>query len=90
MLFMSKKKPKIKESQIQGFKYFKAVSKMLESLHEIWVTLLKSLSEDQLNRKFEHPEMKQSFNLKWMIGLYAWHGKHHVAHITSLMDRMNW
>ena len=63
---------------------------MLESLHEIWVILLKSLSEDQLNRKFEHPEMKRSFNLKWLIGLYAWHGKHHAAQITGLRDRMSW
>ncbi|HYF02570.1 MAG TPA: putative metal-dependent hydrolase [Patescibacteria group bacterium] len=62
---------------------------LLQALHERWVMLLKSLSEEQLNRKFIHPDSGE-VPLKTNIGIYAWHGKHHLAHITSLKKRMNW
>jgi uncharacterized damage-inducible protein DinB len=62
---------------------------MLEALHERWVTLLKALSPADLARPFNHPESGP-----WTVGkyvaLYAWHGRHHVAHVTSLRERMGW
>jgi len=62
---------------------------MLEALHQRWVTLLKALGPADFARTFNHPESGQ-----WTVGryvaLHAWHGKHHVAHITSLRERMAW
>jgi hypothetical protein len=62
---------------------------MLEVLHKRWVNLLKSLSEDDFKRNFKHPEIG-IVNIDWAISQYAWHGKHHTAHITSLRKRMGW
>ncbi|MES2765949.1 MAG: bacillithiol transferase BstA [Bacteroidota bacterium] len=62
---------------------------LLKALHERWIVLLKNLSDEQLNKKFIHPDSGEVL-LKTNIGIYAWHGKHHLAHITSLKERMNW
>lgn len=62
---------------------------LLEALHHRWVLLLQSLSPQDLKRSYQHPE-SGLVSLEWAIGLYAWHGKHHVAHITSLRERMGW
>jgi len=62
---------------------------MLESLHERWVFLLKSLEPADFARTFRHPEIGV-VSLAQNACLYAWHGKHHVAHITSLRERMGW
>ena len=62
---------------------------LLESLHKRWIVLLKSLTEEDCRRKFIHPESGLK-TVDWLIALYAWHGKHHTAHITSLRDRMKW
>jgi uncharacterized damage-inducible protein DinB len=62
---------------------------LLDNLHERWVILLKSLSDQDFARKFRHPEIGE-LTLGLNLGLYAWHGKHHVAHITTLRDRMGW
>lgn len=62
---------------------------LLEALHERWVTLLRSLSATEYRRAFRHPEMGL-MPLSTSLALYAWHGKHHVAQITALRERMNW
>jgi len=62
---------------------------LLEALHRRWVVFLRSLSEAQLSRTFRHPELG-IISLDQNLALYAWHGRHHVAHITSLRDRMGW
>jgi len=62
---------------------------LLESLHQRWVTLLKSLEPADFNRTFRHPELGL-VTLAQNAYLYAWHGRHHVAHITSLRERMGW
>jgi len=54
---------------------------VLTGLHARWVIVLKGLTEDELVRTFIHPEMKRELNLKWLIALYAWHCRHHYAHI---------
>jgi hypothetical protein len=62
---------------------------LLESLHERWVMLLRSLKPSDFSRTFRHPE-HGARNLDWLLQLYAWHGRHHVAHITSLREKMKW
>ncbi|AJG50414.1 metal-dependent hydrolase [Bacillus anthracis] len=62
---------------------------MLESLHKRWVNLLYSLELEDLEKTFNHPDTGET-KLAAAIGLYAWHGRHHTAHITSLRKRLNW
>ncbi len=62
---------------------------LLESLHARWVPLLRSLSAADWKRSFRHPELGL-VSLENNAALYAWHGRHHVAHITSLRERMGW
>lgn len=62
---------------------------LLEALHHRWVLLLQSLTPEDLQRSFRHPELGL-VPLYRNLGMYAWHGKHHVAHITSLRERMGW
>jgi len=62
---------------------------LLESLHRRWVMLLKSLSESDFSKTFMHPEIGL-VSLEKNLCLYAWHGRHHVAHVTSLRNRMGW
>lgn len=62
---------------------------LLESLHQRWVLLLRSLRPEAFSRTFRHPEMG-AVSLDRSLCLYAWHGRHHVAHITSLRERMGW
>ena len=62
---------------------------LLERLHDRWVRLLRSLSADQFARTFNHPE-SGILRLDQLLALYEWHGKHHVAHVTSLRERMSW
>lgn len=63
---------------------------LLESLHHRWEVLLRSLNGEDFSRTFTHPEQKATLSLDWLLGLYSWHGRHHVAHITSLRERMGW
>lgn len=63
---------------------------MLESIHKRWVKVLKSMDGEQLNREIYHPEYDKIIVLKSFIGNYAWHGKHHLAHITNLKKRKDW
>lgn len=56
---------------------------ILEGLHERWVYLLNSLSNEDLERQFEHPETGELISLKMNLGIYAWHCEHHLAHIKN-------
>ncbi|WP_427051047.1 YfiT family bacillithiol transferase [Paenibacillus sp. TC-CSREp1] len=60
---------------------------LLESLHQRWTALLNTLSDEDYAKQFYHPASKETMRLDYCVGLYAWHGKHHVAHITSLRNR---
>jgi hypothetical protein len=63
--------------------------RLLESLHARWVRLLRSLKPRDLARRFVHPE-QGPVPIERAIALYAWHGRHHVAHIASLREREGW
>jgi hypothetical protein len=62
---------------------------LLDSLHQRWSILLRSLSPPDFNRRFTHPEHGK-ITLERLLGLYAWHGRHHTAHITGLRERKGW
>ncbi len=63
---------------------------LLDALHQRWVILLRSLQPTDFARTFTHPEYGKTFPLDWALAMYAWHGAHHAAHITSLRERMGW
>jgi hypothetical protein len=62
---------------------------LLDSLHDRWVRLLRSLKPEDWNRTFRHPDLGL-VSLEKNLAIYAWHGRHHVAHITSLRERNGW
>jgi uncharacterized damage-inducible protein DinB len=62
---------------------------LLDTLHYRWVQLLRSLAPEDWKRTFRHPELGP-MTLEKTLALYAWHGRHHVAHITELRKRMSW
>jgi uncharacterized damage-inducible protein DinB len=63
--------------------------RLLDALHYRWVLLLRSLSEDQWQRGYNHPENGRQ-SIAEAVALYAWHCRHHTAHITELRKRMGW
>ena len=62
---------------------------ILESLHARWTLLLNSMTQDQFARTFTHPATGKSTQLDYNVGMYAWHGEHHLAHVTSLLKRLS-
>lgn len=62
---------------------------MLDALHDRWVRVLKEMRDADFARTFRHPHLGL-VRLEGNLALYAWHGKHHLAHITSLRDRKGW
>ena len=62
---------------------------LLDSLHQRWTNLLQSFKADDWKKTLRHPELGV-MTLDKLLALYAWHGKHHVAHIHSLRERMGW
>ena len=60
--------------------------KLLEALHEKWVYILKSLSEEDLNKEFIHPEQSKKISLKENVLIYSWHCQHHLAHIKQAKE----
>lgn len=63
---------------------------LLFSLHHRWTEVLKNISDADWNRTVYHPESKKQMTLWFLLGMYAWHSRHHVAHITGLRDREGW
>jgi uncharacterized damage-inducible protein DinB len=63
---------------------------LLDALHARWVFLLERLKPAEFERAVNHPEWETPMSLDDLLALYAWHGKHHVAHITSLRERSGW
>ena len=63
---------------------------LLENLHARWVTLLRWMRPRDFARTFVHPQQGRTLTLDWALAMYAWHGPHHVTHITSLRKRMGW
>lgn len=62
---------------------------LLDALHTRWAILLRSLTDEQFEKTFQHPEWEK-ITLSKTLALYAWHSKHHLAHITELKKKMGW
>jgi uncharacterized damage-inducible protein DinB len=62
---------------------------LIDSLHQRWVVLLRSMSDADFARSFLHPE-RGVMRLDTTLAMYAWHSRHHRAHITGLRERMGW
>jgi len=62
---------------------------LIDGLHQRWVLLLRSLGEADFARSFNHPE-RGIMRLDITLAMYAWHSRHHAAHITGLRERMGW
>lgn len=62
---------------------------LLDAMHRRWTRLLRSLSEKEWARTFRHPELGL-VRLDLNALLYAWHGRHHIAHINRLRERNGW
>ncbi|MFS1517015.1 YfiT family bacillithiol transferase [Bacillus sp. SCS-151] len=94
---LTENEPHIKAYDQQGFAQLHDSSSapidlsldLLTALHKKWVVLLRSLQPSDLEKQFIHPD-SGVVKLKTAIGIYAWHGRHHIAHITSLIDRRGW
>jgi hypothetical protein len=63
--------------------------KIIEGTHARWTALLRSMTDDDFQKSFHHPETG-NWTLEGALALYAWHSRHHTAHITSLRKRMGW
>lgn len=63
---------------------------LLDAVHERWVALLKSMTLADWQRAYHHPEYNRRIPLDEVLALYAWHGRHHAAHITSLREQEGW
>jgi uncharacterized damage-inducible protein DinB len=62
---------------------------LLDALHARWAALFRSMSDADYAREFRHPELG-TLSLDKQLALYAWHGRHHAAHVTRLRERMGW
>jgi uncharacterized damage-inducible protein DinB len=64
---------------------------LLHALHARWHEALKLVSDNEWNnRTVFHPEQKKTIRLWTLLGMYAWHGRHHTAHINTLRERNGW
>ena len=63
---------------------------LLESLHERWVILLNNMTDEEFDKIYIHPDGDKVYVLRKVALIYAWHGSHHIAHITALKERMGW
>lgn len=63
---------------------------LLYALHQRFIAMIKDLTDEQWERTIYHPVSEKSMSLSFLLGMYAWHGKHHVAHIVSLKQNNNW
>ena len=62
---------------------------MFQGIQSRWAVLLRSMTRQDFERSLEHPKSGLR-NLGTTLGVYAWHAKHHIAHITKLRERMGW
>jgi uncharacterized damage-inducible protein DinB len=63
---------------------------LLHALHLRWYEVLRNMTTADLDKIAFHPEHKKEMTLWYLLGLYAWHGRHHTGHVTSLRERMKW
>lgn len=62
---------------------------LLDSLHQRWMLMLRAFTDAEWKRTFRHSELGP-MSLEKTLALYSWHGRHHVAHVASLREKMGW
>ncbi len=62
---------------------------LINALHHRWVVMLRAMADGDFSRTLRHPELG-AIDLDFLLALYAWHSRHHEAHITRLRDRFGW
>lgn len=62
---------------------------LLKALHVKWVALLKSLTMEDLQKEYIHPETKKHMKLATIVAMYAWHGDHHLGHLNIIAEKKN-
>ena len=63
---------------------------LIHALHKRWYELLVNIKESEWDKTVYHPEYKRTMSLWQLLATYAWHGKHHTAHVTALRERERW
>lgn len=63
---------------------------LLHALHNRWYDFLKHMKPEDWDRTVFHPQHQKNITLWHLLGMYAWHGLHHTAHITGLRERLGW
>ncbi len=63
---------------------------MIHTIHAKLHCLFSNVTAEEWKRTYIHSQSKKQFDLWFLLGMYAWHGKHHAAHITALRERMGW
>lgn len=62
----------------------------MTALHFRWTILLNSMTKEQFNQTYIHPEMNREISLNEALALYSWHSNHHLQHIINAIERNNW
>jgi hypothetical protein len=63
---------------------------ILHAVHLRWSEILKNIKPEEWDRTVVHPEHGKQMSLYYLLGMYAWHSKHHTAHVTGLRERNGW
>ncbi len=63
---------------------------LIHALHTKFVALARHIPQDLLNKHFIHPDTRKKISLAQLLGMYAWHGDHHLAHVTALKTKRGW
>lgn len=63
---------------------------LLHALHKRWISVLKNIKQEELERTIVHSATQKQMTLWFLLGMYAWHSRHHLAHITTLKENMGW
>lgn len=63
---------------------------ILHAVHRRWYEILINITPEQWNRTVVHPEYNKQMTLWHLLGMYAWHSRHHTAHVNNLRERMGW
>lgn len=63
---------------------------LMHALHQRWYVAIKDLTDEEWNRTIVHPVLNRQMSLYELLGMYAWHGRHHTAHIKMLKEKNNW
>lgn len=63
---------------------------LIDALHARWAALFRAMPDTEFERTYIHPEQQNPAPLRAVAALYAWHGRHHTAHISTLRGRKGW